>query len=367
VLVDPDRLAQVLTNLISNGAKFSPAEAAVELAVAKVGERFRVTVRDHGPGIPDEFRGRIFQRFAQADASNTRQTGGTGLGLSISKAIVEKMHGRIGFEPAPGGGTVFFFELPYLPPVVAAEAESPRVGRVLVCEDDPDAARVLERLLTQSGFAVHLTPTLERARRLLAGHRYDAVTLDLMLADGDGSALIHELRADEATRLTPIIVVSGSNNRLGQAAIMVSDVLLKPFDEQRLLAAVRNAVAACQSTSPRLLHVEDDDDIRRVVRRTLPEAWTVIAVGTVAAAKEALAGAAFDLVLLDLSLPDGEGDELVGLVGRAQVIIFSASDASSELSRRVAGALVKSRSNPMDVRDAIVSLLGKHRALGGQP
>ncbi|HEX7481430.1 MAG TPA: ATP-binding protein [Polyangiales bacterium] len=138
VLVDPDRLTQVLTNLISNATKFSPAEAAVELSVHRLDERFRVSVRDHGPGISEEFRSRIFQRFAQADTSSTRSKGGTGLGLSISKAIVEKLHGEIGFEPAPGGGTVFFFELPYLPPVVDAAPGSAHAAAVLVCEEDPE-------------------------------------------------------------------------------------------------------------------------------------------------------------------------------------------------------------------------------------
>ena len=365
VLVDPDRLAQVLANLISNAAKFSPPGAAVELSVERIAQRFRVSVRDHGPGIPDEFRGRIFQRFAQADASSTRQKGGTGLGLSISKAIIERMRGTIGFAPAEGGGTVFFFELPYLPPVAAGEVAATSLGRVLVCEDDPDAARVLEKLFTSSGFEVHLAPTLERARRLLRTHHYDAVTLDLVLADGDGATLIGELRSAPATEFTPIIVVSGSNSRLGPAAIMVTDIVLKPFDEVRLLTAVKNAVTTCHAATPRLLHVEDDADIRRIVRRTLPESWTVVAAESIQAAKNALASAAFDVVLLDLTLPDGAGDELISLVGRAQVIIFSATDASAELARRVSGALVKSRSDPAQLRDTIISIISRARAPGG--
>ncbi|MDP3232739.1 MAG: response regulator [Myxococcales bacterium] len=361
VLVDPDRLAQVLTNLISNAAKFSPADGVVELSVEQAAGFMRVNIRDHGPGIPDEFRGRIFQRFAQADASSTRQKGGTGLGLSISKAIVEKMRGHIGFEAAPGGGTVFFFELPWLHAVDQADAATQSTARVLVCEDDPDVSRVLEKLLTTAGYAVHLAPTLERARRLLAMHRYDVITLDVVLADGDGTTLIGEVRAAEATRLTPIVVLSGSAGSLGQAALMVSDVILKPFAESRLLTAVQNAVSSCRSDSPRLLHVEDDEDIRRIVKRTLPPSWVVTSAGSVQAAKKALSEIAFDVVLLDLSLPDGTGHELIGLVGLAQVIIFSATDASADLSRQVAAALVKSRANPVDVRDTIIALIARAR------
>lgn len=364
VLVDPDRLTQVLTNLISNAAKFSPTEGVVELSVERSGAQLRVNIRDHGPGIPAEFRNRIFQRFAQADASSTRQKGGTGLGLSISKAIVERMHGQIGFEPAPGGGTVFFFEFPWLHPVAPGDGGPTSAPRVLVCEDDPDVSRVLDKLLSTAGYTVHVAPTLERARRLLALHRYDVITLDVVLADGDGTALIGEVRSAEKTRLTPIVVVSGSAGSLGQAAVMVSDVILKPFEEGRLLSAVKNAVATCRSDSPRLLHVEDDEDIRRIVKRTLPASWTVSSADSVQAAKKALSETAFDVVLLDLSLPDGTGHELIGLVGLAQVIIFSASDASTELSQRVAAALVKSRSNPVDVRDTIISIIARARGPG---
>jgi PAS domain S-box-containing protein len=360
VLVDPDRLAQVFSNLISNAAKFSPPDARVELAVRRFADRFRISVRDHGPGIPEEFQERIFQRFAQADASSTRQKGGTGLGLSISKAIIERMRGTISYRRAPGGGTVFYVELPYLAPVISSEPRQAGLDQVLVCEDDPDVSRVLEKLLVSSGLLVHVAPTLERARRLLATHSYSAITLDLLLADGDATQLIQELRSADATRLIPIVVVTGTGGSLGPTALSVTDVVTKPFDEQLLLTAVQNAIAACRNEHPRLLHVEDDEDIRRVVRRTLPDSWTVTGAGSVQAAKKALANEEFDVVLLDLSLPDGTGDELIRLVGRAQVIIFSALDASAEVSRRVTTALVKSRSNPVDVCRVLVSSVRKH-------
>ncbi len=112
VHIDSDRLTQVLTNLLSNAVKFSPPEAAVEVRVSRVGQQVRVEVADHGPGIPEEFRSRIFQKFSQADSSDTRQKGGTGLGLNISKSLVELMNGAIGFNNQLGAGTTFFFELP---------------------------------------------------------------------------------------------------------------------------------------------------------------------------------------------------------------------------------------------------------------
>lgn len=116
VLGDPDRIQQVLANLLSNAAKFSPRGSMVEVEMVREGRRVRVSVRDHGPGIPEEFRSRVFERFAQADASVARQERGTGLGLSISKAIVERHGGRIWFESEPGVQTTFSFDLPVLEP-----------------------------------------------------------------------------------------------------------------------------------------------------------------------------------------------------------------------------------------------------------
>jgi len=114
IRADTDRLSQVLTNLMSNAIKFSPPDGEVVIAIEKETEidAVRITVRDHGPGIPVDFKSRIFERFAQADATNARRKGGTGLGLSIAKQIIDRLGGEIGFADAPGGGTVFHVELP---------------------------------------------------------------------------------------------------------------------------------------------------------------------------------------------------------------------------------------------------------------
>jgi signal transduction histidine kinase len=121
VYADSDRMIQVMTNLLSNAAKFSPPGESVLVTATREHNELRVAVTDRGPGIPDEFRDRIFQRFAQADSSTTREKGGTGLGLSITKAIVERLGGTISFESPPEGGTTFHFDLPeWLPdPAVA--------------------------------------------------------------------------------------------------------------------------------------------------------------------------------------------------------------------------------------------------------
>lgn len=112
VNVDERRFVQVLTNLLSNGAKFSPEGGCVDVRVAARGQSVRVSVTDQGPGVPKEFQDRLFEKFAQADTSDSRLTGGTGLGLSISRSIIERLDGTIGFESGAGQGTTFYVDLP---------------------------------------------------------------------------------------------------------------------------------------------------------------------------------------------------------------------------------------------------------------
>jgi PAS domain S-box-containing protein len=114
VRADPDRLMQVVTNLLSNAIRFSPRGAEVIVSIASCNDKVRISVRDHGPGIPESFRPHVFEKFAQADAGAARSKGGSGLGLSIVKQIVLRLEGEVGFLDAPGGGTTFYVELPGL-------------------------------------------------------------------------------------------------------------------------------------------------------------------------------------------------------------------------------------------------------------
>ena len=362
---DGDRLVQVLTNLISNACKFSPAGSSVDIAVARLGERLRVEVADHGPGISDDFRKRIFQKFSQADATSTRKEGGTGLGLSISKAIIERLGGQIGFFSEPGKGSTFYFELPewregllsapVAPDATAAPDARPRV---LVCEDDPDVAKLIQLMLQNAGLASDIAYDAAQAKALLLRQHYAAMTVDLMLPDQDGLSLIRELRSAPGMAHLPVIVVSATAEegklKLHGENLEVIDWIGKPIDENRLLANLRQVQGAARL---RVLHVEDDPDLRRVVATIARDIADFEPAESVRDATAKLARERFDMVLLDLGLPDGSGWELLQLINRMtprpRVVIFSAHDAGADRGQNADPFLVKSQTSEQQLMDTI--------------
>lgn len=363
---DADRMMQVLTNLLSNAAKFSPPGEPVEISVRRVARGIHVGVRDFGPGIPPAFQNRIFQKFAQADSSDTRQKGGTGLGLSIVKAIVEKHGGVIAFDTIPGVGTTFYFELPeWHEPLPAEPAPSLGKPRILICEDDHDVATLLSMMLQQGNFETDVAYSAAQAQELLRQFNYAALTLDLMLPDTDGISLIRELRASEATRHLPIVVVSAKAEQgrqlLNGNAIWVADWLQKPIDQGQLIRAVGHAAQRSPNGRPHILHIEDDADVLEVVAAILRNTAEVSAARDLAHARELLTLQTYDLVILDPSLPDGSGSELLPLLrrqtGQIPVVVFSAHDNEPEMLRQVSAALVKSRTSNEQLLATISQLI----------
>lgn len=369
--VDKGRLLQVLTNLLSNAAKFSPAQGIVSVSAQLLDGRVRIAVKDRGPGIPLEFQDRIFGKFAQADSSDSRQKGGTGLGLNITKAIVERHGGTIGFDTTTGGGTTFYFELPvWVEPAVLAganpAAEVPERARILVCEDDKDIAKLLSMMLHQGGYLPDVAYSAAQAKQMLSVSRYAAMTLDLGLPDQDGVSLIRELRAQASTQNLPIVVISAKADQgrleLNGDAIGILDWLQKPIDAGRLANALRVAMRFSTGDRPRILHVEDDADIVSVVARMVGDRATLIPASTLRQAIDRLAQERFDLVILDLGLPDGSGEDLLPYIrnGKAEgtpVIIFSAQDLSAKMAESVERALVKSRTTNDELLRTINSFI----------
>jgi PAS domain S-box-containing protein len=263
VRADSDRLAQVLTNLISNACKFSPRGQSVTVGVVRHHQKVRVTVQDRGAGIPDEFRARIFQKFSQAHSSDGSQKKGTGLGLAISKGLIERMRGTIGFDTALGIGTTFFFEVDEEKPAVPSSSPPGRARpRILVCEDERDIAEVLRGILDREGYDSDVAATLKDAKALCGKQAYAGMTLDLTMPDGNGLLFLNELRQDPATAHLPVIVITASLEQdrptLSGHAFRLVEWLEKPIPEDRLREALRSCCPGNPEKRPKILHVEDD-------------------------------------------------------------------------------------------------------------
>ncbi len=381
ILGDEDRLVQVVTNLLSNAVKFSPLSGFVNVSITILDNNVHVSVSDQGPGISEEFQSRIFEKFSQADASDTRAKGGSGLGLNICKAIVEKLDGEIGFTTEIGKGASFYFTLPlWTAPTleISTERQPGLVSehdllepRILVCEDDQDIATLLSLILQQNGFAPDIAYDADQAQVMLAKSQYAAMTLDLQLPGKDGITFLRELRENAETRDLPVVVISvaaseGASEANGDA-IGVVDWLTKPIDEERLIRALGVVVDDRNGHRFRILHVEDEPDISELISGIIAGFADLIPVRTNAEARQKLENETFDLVILDLQLPDGNGADLLPFLRQKNkkptpVIVLSASDPGDELAARVSSVLIKSRISNEQILDTIRGSISSSRA-----
>lgn len=368
VNADASRLMQVITNLISNAVKFSPENGLVNISIIDEKENIRLVVTDNGPGIPDDFKYRIFTKFAQADSSDTRKVEGTGLGLSICKIIIEQLKGNIGYNNLEEGGCAFFITLPVhgkvekVDNIVESVNESVAESivdkpRILICEDDPDIASLLQIIIGIEDWTSDIALNAKEAKALLQKQKYNAMTLDVSLPDQDGISFFKEIKNSAGNADLPIIIVSGKATEKQVefgSIVSVADWINKPIDRTRLQESIKKAINLnTMDGKANILHVEDDPDIASLVKTMIGDAANIYHASSVGEAEIIFVQRNYDLVLLDLMLPDGNGLDLLPMISARDkqrlvtkatpIIVFSAYEMDKKVPDAIQSVLIKSR------------------------
>ena len=354
---DPSRLRQILVNLVSNAVKFTErGEVIISVSTsAATGDPepvvIRIAVRDTGLGIPLERQAALFQPFAQVDASTSRRFGGTGLGLSIAARLAKMMGGEIGLESSPGVGTTFWFTVRLArargPRDPGPRAPDPDLTRVpaLIVDDNASYRQILIHMLSGWGMepvaVASATEALEALRTArVAGRPFPLVLTDLHMPDVDGFMLVETIRADPGlTGATIMLLTSGGGRGDGARCreLGVAAYLTKPVAEVDLRAAVMQALHGATSVAPpplitrhsliegrpplRILIADDNAVNRRVLARLLEkQGHTVVSATTGTEAVALFERERFDLILMDMHMPDLDGPDATRVIRRLETV-----------------------------------------------
>ncbi|WP_440570816.1 response regulator [Stenotrophomonas maltophilia] len=409
LVVDSQRLQQILKNLLANAVKFTE-HGKVSLHVRAAGQgRIRFEVCDSGIGIAREQLQVIFEAFRQADGSTRRRYGGTGLGLSISRDLAERMGGSIQVDSEPGRGSCFILELPLqgapasnaadiaaapvASPVAAAvpamqvPARAPvaptttvpsvaddrgrrqHPGRlILAVEDDATFAEALVALAHELDFDCVVAGTAEEALALAGELRPNGILLDIGLPDVSGLSVLERLKRNPDTRHIPVHVVSATDRSQVARELGAIGFAIKPTTRERLVSAIEQLEQTSQRDVRRLLIVEDDSELRHNLELLLGrDQLQIVAVGTLAGALEQLSTVTFDCMVMDLSLPDGSGYNLLEHmagnddVGFPPVIVYTGRALGREEEQRLRryskSIIIKGARSPERLLDEVTLFL----------
>jgi signal transduction histidine kinase/DNA-binding response OmpR family regulator len=376
---DSDRILQLLTNLLSNAIKFSPAASTVRIHTEATADSILVKVSDEGRGIPSDKLDTIFDRFQQVEPSDARQKGGTGLGLSICRSIVQQHSGSIWAQRNLGPGTTFYVVFPRVTRAsdMAQPATQPSTignnASILVCDDDPGIRTVVSEHLQRQGYTVIEANSGQQALTLAAEQEVEAILLDLYMPGLSGWETLQHLRNNPVTAHIPVVVLSVlSPNLRPQFTGDAQGWVQKPFDEKLLFAELGRVLHRGDGPANVLL-VEDDLDLANVVLASFSNA--AVRIDHAATRQQAIRqciDSPPDLLILDLTLPDGDGFSLVEWLRQQPtlrslpLVVYSGSEVSdSEMAKLRLGPtefLTKARIQPQEVEELVVSMVQRLRS-----
>jgi len=379
VHADSDRLLQVMTNLLSNAIKFSPPYSEVTVKTMKSADGALVAVVDEGRGVPEDKLELIFDRFQQVDASDSRQKGGTGLGLAICRTILEQHGGRIWAERNSDRGSSFFFCLADMPSNQDAAGDPSlhlrEEGVVLLCDDDEQTRLALKASLQQHGYEVVEAESGPEAVAYAQEVGVDAILLDLTLPGMSGWQTLRSLKDNPDTASIPVVVLSNFGAPVEEPlAAHPEGWITKPHQEQNLMRELARVIRK-EDDRMCVLLVEDDEDLARIIMATFEQAGVeIFHASTRSKAIEMCQSVNPGIMILDLSLPDGDGFGIVDWLRqtrdlhRLPLVVYSARDVSdAEREQLLLGPtefVTKARVQPQEVEALVRTMLRRYTTTG---
>ena len=376
---DADRILQVLTNLLSNAIKFSPAASTVRIFTEATADSILFKVADEGRGIPNDQLDAIFERFKQVEPSDARQKGGTGLGLAICRSIVQQHCGSIWAQRNLGAGTTLYVMLPRTirSTDAAIEELTPTTARgegsILVCDDDEGIRTIVNHHLTRQGYTVIEASSGDQALILAAENRVEAILLDLYMPGLSGWETLQRLRNTPATAHIPVVILSVLSSTLRpQLTGDAQGWVQKPFNESLLFAELGRVLHAGEGPIHVLL-VEDDEDLASVIIASFQNAAVYVehAASRQQAIRQCITRAP-DLLILDLTLPDGDGFSLVEwlrnqpTLDTLPLVVYSGREISeADMAKLRLGPtefLTKAKVQPQEVEELVLSMVHNIRS-----
>jgi signal transduction histidine kinase/DNA-binding response OmpR family regulator len=373
-LADRLRLRQIVENLLSNAIKFTPPGGTIAITTTGTEADACVTVTDTGVGIADADAERIFEEFQQVGDPDRRQAG-TGLGLALTRRLVQAQRGEITLSSAPGQGSSFTVRLPAAPVTQPSAAGASDAPCVLLVEDDPHSAELMQTQLSNAGYRVEVAGTGESGLAVARAHKPDAIVLDVELPGISGWEVIRRLKADAALAAVPVFFASILDEAPAGLALGAHDYFVKPVDQPALLSALSNAIAA--RPAPRVLVVDHDDAIRHAIEDGLRAGGADVVA--CADGRDGLARSRaenFDLIVCDMQSPDADGFSLLAELeqdpsGRHTPVLGLSAAALAErapgdnaplIATAMAGGVVAEAMAGGAGWDSLAPLLGHHPA-----